>query len=63
VEGYDLSFLITHAHCEAMLKAKLVDFVIAFMEDVDKEISAVRIAINSRARIVATSWMEAMAGR
>ena len=30
--GYDLSFLITHAHMEGMSKAKLIDFIIGFME-------------------------------
>ena len=32
VAGYDLSFLITHTHLETMIKSKLIDFVIAFME-------------------------------
>ena len=38
VPGYDISFLITHAHLNSLVKGKLVDFVITFMEDVDKEI-------------------------
>ena len=32
VPGYDLSFLITHAHTETMIKARLVDFIISFLE-------------------------------
>ncbi len=32
VAGYDLSFLITHTHLETMVKSKLIDFIIAFME-------------------------------
>jgi actin related protein 2/3 complex subunit 4 len=28
VEGYDISFLITHVHLEKMWRHKLVDFVI-----------------------------------
>jgi len=63
VDGYDLSFLITHAHTEIMLKAKLIDFVISFMEDVDREISAMKIAINARARLVATTYLEGLSGR
>lgn len=31
-QGYDISFLITHVHCEDMYKHKLVDFIISFME-------------------------------
>ncbi len=60
VEGYDISFLITHAHLEKMVKARLIDFVLAFMEDIDREISAMKIAINSRARIVATLFCESL---
>ncbi|KAL2820020.1 hypothetical protein BJX63DRAFT_381032 [Aspergillus granulosus] len=47
VKGYDISFLITNFHTEAMLKNKLVDFVISFMEDVDKEISEMKLFVCS----------------
>ena len=30
--GWDLSFLVTHAHAEGLVKAKLVDFVVGFLE-------------------------------
>lgn len=40
-----------------MLKHKLVDFVIQFMEDVDKEISEMKLSLNARARIVAESYL------
>jgi actin related protein 2/3 complex subunit 4 len=63
VEGYDLSFLLTHAHLEGMVKARLVDFVVAFLEDIDREISAMKIAINARARIIATAFMEGVVPR
>ena len=56
--GYSLSFLITHAHLDKMQKHKLVDFVIHFMEEIDKEISALKIAVNARARIVASEFMD-----
>lgn len=58
VEGYDLSLLITHIHLEQMWKHKLIDFVIQFMEEIDKEISAMKISINARARVVATEYMK-----
>mmetsp|Transcript_8675 Transcript_8675/g.12952 ORF Transcript_8675/g.12952 Transcript_8675/m.12952 type:complete len:171 (-) Transcript_8675:136-648(-) len=58
VEGYDISFLITHTHLEKMWKHKLVDFIIQFMEDIDKEISGMKIAINARARVVASEFMK-----
>jgi len=57
VPGYDISFLITNFHSETMLKHKLVDFIIQFMEEVDKEISEMKLSLNSRARIVAESYL------
>lgn len=42
-QGYDISFLITNFHCEDMYKHKLVEFVIHFMKDVDKEISDMKL--------------------
>lgn len=32
MEGYDISFLVTHEHVEDMLKNKLIDFIVQFME-------------------------------
>ena len=51
-QGYDISFLITNFHTEEMLKHKLVDFIIQFMEDVDK-----KLFLNARARFVAESFL------
>lgn len=58
IQGYDISFLISNTHLERYWKHKLIDFIIQFMEDIDKEISAMKIAINARARIVATEYMK-----
>lgn len=55
--GYDISFLISNAHTETLLKHKLVDFIIQFMEEVDKEISEMKLSLNARARIVAESYL------
>jgi len=46
-QGYDISFLITNFHTEEMLKHKLVDFIIQFMEEVDKEISEMKLFVTS----------------
>ena len=72
-QGYDISFLITNFHTEEMLKHKLVDFIIQFMEEVDKEISEMKlfvcvpctfedmqltnIQLNARARFVAEAFL------
>lgn len=45
IQGYDISFLITNRHTEQLLKHKLVDFVIEFMEEVDKEISEMKLFV------------------
>lgn len=36
IPGYDISFLITAAHTQMMYKHKLVDFLIHFMQEIDK---------------------------
>lgn len=53
-----MSFLIVHTHLENMYKHKLIDFIITFMEDIDKEISEMKISLNARGRIVATEFMK-----
>ena len=58
VQGYDISFLITNFHTEAMYKHKLVDFVIHFMEEIDKEISEMKLAVNARARVCAEEFLK-----
>ena len=58
VEGYDISFLVTNFHTEQMYKHKLVDFIIQFMEEIDKEISEMKLAVNSRARISAEEFLK-----
>ncbi|CAK4668352.1 unnamed protein product [Aphanomyces euteiches] len=58
IEGYSISFLIIHTHLENLYKHKLVDFIIQFMEDIDKEISEMKINLNARGRVVATEFMK-----
>jgi actin related protein 2/3 complex subunit 4 len=41
-----------------MFKHKLVDFIIQFMEDVDAEIAAMKLAVNARARIVSQEYLK-----
>jgi len=58
VKGYDISFLITNFHTEELKKNKLVDFIIHFMEEIDQEISGMKLAVNSRARVVASTFLK-----
>ena len=62
VEGYSISFLVTNVHLETMWKHKLVDFVVQFMEEVDKEIKEMKIRINARAKLVALEYMKGLTG-
>mmetsp|Transcript_33849 Transcript_33849/g.40938 ORF Transcript_33849/g.40938 Transcript_33849/m.40938 type:complete len:171 (+) Transcript_33849:268-780(+) len=59
IEGYDISFLITNTHSEEMYQHKLVDFVCQFMEDIDKEISELKLSVNTRGRQVASEFLQA----
>ncbi|CAK9054023.1 unnamed protein product [Durusdinium trenchii] len=63
VEGYDISFLITNTHLEEMMKDRIVDFIIEFMEDVDKEIKDLKIALNTRLRAAAAAYMSQFSQR
>ncbi|CCC71651.1 hypothetical protein NCAS_0H03410 [Naumovozyma castellii] len=57
IEGYSISFLITNKHTESMKTDKLIDFIIEFMEDVDKEISEIKLFLNARARFTAEAYL------
>ena len=67
-QGYDISFLITNFHTEEMLKHKLVDFIIQFMEEVDKEISEMKLfvcATTMKLRLLAITdfWADEREGK
>ncbi|SCW00852.1 LAFE_0C13432g1_1 [Lachancea fermentati] len=57
IPGFSISFLITNMHTETMNTEKLVDFIIEFMEEVDKEISEMKLFLNARARFVAEAYL------
>eukprot|EP00499_Haloplacidia_sp_CaronLabIsolate_P003490 CAMPEP_0196780152 /NCGR_PEP_ID=MMETSP1104-20130614/7241_1 /TAXON_ID=33652 /ORGANISM="Cafeteria sp., Strain Caron Lab Isolate" /LENGTH=196 /DNA_ID=CAMNT_0042150343 /DNA_START=21 /DNA_END=611 /DNA_ORIENTATION=- len=57
-DTFDISFLVTNTHMEKLYKDELIDFIIQFMQDIDKEISEMKIAVNARARVVATEFMK-----
>eukprot|EP01060_Flectonema_neradi_P036087 TRINITY_DN684_c0_g1_i1.p1 TRINITY_DN684_c0_g1~~TRINITY_DN684_c0_g1_i1.p1 ORF type:complete len:180 (+),score=29.11 TRINITY_DN684_c0_g1_i1:45-584(+) len=53
---YDLSLLITNENTDSMLKGKLVDWVIEFLQDINKELSYIKIQVGMRARVVAKEY-------
>eukprot|EP00418_Pyrodinium_bahamense_P008627 CAMPEP_0179118760 /NCGR_PEP_ID=MMETSP0796-20121207/55871_1 /TAXON_ID=73915 /ORGANISM="Pyrodinium bahamense, Strain pbaha01" /LENGTH=172 /DNA_ID=CAMNT_0020817231 /DNA_START=55 /DNA_END=571 /DNA_ORIENTATION=+ len=61
VDGFDISFLITNTHLEEMSKDRLIEFIIEFIQDVDKEITDLKIALNTRLRAAATAYMSQFA--
>lgn len=56
--GYDISLLFTDAHCESMMKRELVEFVVAFIEGINQEISELKLAINARARVCCEEYLK-----
>eukprot|EP00179_Madagascaria_erythrocladioides_P029241 CAMPEP_0198340410 /NCGR_PEP_ID=MMETSP1450-20131203/44173_1 /TAXON_ID=753684 ORGANISM="Madagascaria erythrocladiodes, Strain CCMP3234" /NCGR_SAMPLE_ID=MMETSP1450 /ASSEMBLY_ACC=CAM_ASM_001115 /LENGTH=186 /DNA_ID=CAMNT_0044045385 /DNA_START=99 /DNA_END=659 /DNA_ORIENTATION=+ len=60
IEGYDISFLITNVHTEDCFKHMLVNFIIEFMEVVDQEVNAMKLAVSARARISAATYLQRM---
>mmetsp|Transcript_29367 Transcript_29367/g.80253 ORF Transcript_29367/g.80253 Transcript_29367/m.80253 type:complete len:173 (+) Transcript_29367:87-605(+) len=63
VQGYDISFLITNRHLEEMVRDRVIDFIIEFMEDIDKEIKELKMVLNTRLRGAATVYMSQFAPR
>eukprot|EP01063_Lacrimia_lanifica_P002710 TRINITY_DN11444_c0_g1_i1.p2 TRINITY_DN11444_c0_g1~~TRINITY_DN11444_c0_g1_i1.p2 ORF type:complete len:177 (+),score=81.78 TRINITY_DN11444_c0_g1_i1:76-606(+) len=56
---YDLSLLITNDITDTMAKEKLVDWLVAFMQDISKELSDMKIQVGVRARTVAKEYFAA----
>lgn len=50
--------MITNTHTDKFTQDVLVDFVIFFLEEVDKEISEMKIGVNARARVVAEALLK-----
>eukprot|EP00898_Chlorokybus_atmophyticus_P001772 jgi/Chlat1/2596/Chrsp178S02447 len=61
VQGYHVSFLITNAHTARMVVPRLVQFILQFFEDLDKEVSELKLAVNARGRAVATDFLKPLA--
>jgi len=56
--GYDISFLVTNFHIEDMHKQNIIDFIIEFIQDIDKEISEMKLGINARGRLIASEFLK-----
>jgi actin related protein 2/3 complex subunit 4 len=56
--GFDISFLITNFHLENYKKEDIIDFIIEFIQDFSKEITDMKMTVNSQSRFVTTYLME-----
>ena len=57
-KGYDISFLITNYHLEIYKKEDIIDFIVEFIQDLVKEVTDMKMSVNSQARYVTTYLME-----
>lgn len=60
VEGYDISLLITNFHTEELKQSKIVDFFVNFLLEVDREINAMKLSVNTRGRAVAENFFKTL---
>lgn len=59
--NYDFSFLITEDHLEKYRKEDLINFMLEFIQGIDKEISEMKLAILSQARMSAGYFTNSIA--
>lgn len=60
IEGYDISFLIMNVHTEQMVVSKLIQFIVTFIKDIDKELSDLKVTLNKRARNCGEEYLKAL---
>ena len=60
-EGYDFSFLITDEHLRDYRKEDLLNFIIEFIQGIDKEINEMKLSIIHQARLASTYYANAVA--
>jgi actin related protein 2/3 complex subunit 4 len=57
-DGFDVSFLITNYHLENYKKEDIIDFIVEFIQDIEKEINDMKLIVNSQCRVSSTFFME-----
>ena len=61
LQGYDFTFLITNEHLEKMHKEYIINFILLFMQDIEKEISDMKIELISQLRVSACYFVNSIA--
>jgi actin related protein 2/3 complex subunit 4 len=59
--GYDFTFLITNEHLETMHKEYIINFILLFMQDIEKEISDMKIELISQLRVSTFHFINSIA--
>ena len=57
-DGFDISFLITNFTLENYKKEDIIDFIIEFIQDFTKEVTDMKMTVNSQSRFATTYLME-----
>lgn len=57
-DDYDISFLITNFHLENYKKEEIIDYIVDFIKDLEKEINEMKLIVNSQCRVASTYFME-----
>ncbi len=60
-ENYDYSFLITDEHLVKYKKEELINFILEFIQGIDKEINDMKLTILTQSRIAASYFTNAIA--
>jgi actin related protein 2/3 complex subunit 4 len=58
--GYDISFLVTNYHLETYKKEEIVDYIVEFVQDYSKELTDMKLLVNSQSRFISTNFMESI---
>lgn len=57
-DGFDISFLVTNYHLENYKKEEIIDFIVECIQDLEKEITGLKLIVNSQCRMVSTYFLE-----
>jgi actin related protein 2/3 complex subunit 4 len=57
-DDFDISFLITNYHLENYRKEDIIDFIVEFIQDIEKELNDMKLIVNSQCRVSSTYFME-----
>ena len=60
-EGFDFSFLISADHMQKYTKTELINFVLEFIQGIEKEISEMKLSVINHARVSAGFFVNSLA--